>query len=322
MENMGIVEIARMTEDDARSFLERIRWRDGVACPHCGVVGDSTLMQGKAHRKGLYQCNSCREQFTVTTGTIMHRSRLSLVKWVLAFHLMCSSKKGISALQLQRQLNIASYQTAWHLCHRVRYAMENGPLAGKLGENGGTVEADETYVGGKARRGVPSDDPRHVPVKTPVVALIDRELGRARAIAVAHVDADTLKTIMREHVDKSARVMTDDAPVYDWTDAEFAGHKTTTHSKDEFSRRERAEDGSTIHVHSNTAESFFSLLKRGHIGSFHKWSPRHLHRYCSEFGFRWTWRRVSDFERTVKAIEQGDGVRLTYSALPSESPWQ
>lgn len=321
---LGIVEIARMTEDQARTFLEKIRWPDGVACPHCGVVDSSTRMHGTAHRPGLFQCNACRGQFSVTTGTIMHRSHVTLAQWILAFYLMCSSKKGVSALQLQRQLGLGSYQTAWHLCHRVRYAMANGPLVGKFGADSGTVEVDETFVGGKARRGVPKDNPKHNPVKTSVVALIDRDKGTARAMPVANVDADTMKAIMRKHIDKTARIMTDDANVYDWTGEEFeGGHRTTVHSRDQFAKWQfDANYGASIRVHSNTAESFFSLLKRGHVGSFHKWSPRHLHRYCTEFEFRWTMRKATDTERTLKAIRQSDGVRLTYSALPSDSPWQ
>ena len=117
---MNILELARLTEDEARDLVERIRWPDGVTCPHCGVIGNSTKLKGKAHRPGLYKCSDCRKQFTVTVGTIMHRSKVPMAKWLMAFHLMCSSKKGISALQLQRELGLGSYQTAWHMTHRIR----------------------------------------------------------------------------------------------------------------------------------------------------------------------------------------------------------
>ena len=319
----GILELATMTEDEARAMLERIRWPEQTTCPHCGTVGESTKLNGKSHRAGLYQCRACRKQFTVTTGTIMHRSRLPLVKWILAFHLMCSSKKGISALQLKRQLSLRSYQTAWHLCHRIRFAMANDGQGGLFGEDGGIVEADETFVGGKARRGEPKDSPKRIPLKVPVVALVDRKKGRAKTVIVTNVNGDATKEILREHVDPSATIMTDDSPVYDWTGDEFAGgHHSTVHSHNEFSRRGKGRDGLPLHIHSNTAESFFSLLKRGHVGAFHKWGPQHVHRYCSEFDFRWNHRKEADIERTVAAIKAGEGRRLTYDTLPTGSAFQ
>jgi transposase-like protein len=319
----GIVEIASMTEDEARSLLEDIRWPDGVTCPHCGTVNESTLLQGEAHRPGLFQCNACRGQFTVTTGTIMHRSRISLVKWVLAFHLMCSSKKGVSALQIKRQLRLGSYQTAWHLCHRIRYAMTQGPLAGKLGAMGGIIEADETYVGGKPRTGHTDERKRgRGTSKTPVVALVERG-GRVRFATVDRINAESLGGFVREHADKSATLMTDEACEYETVGKEFAGgHYATKHSADEFAKTEVTKDGRTLRVHSNTAECVFSLLKRGYVGTFHQWSPQHTDRYTTEFEFRWDRREDTDFERTQDAIRMSEGKRLTYDALPSGSPWQ
>jgi len=308
-------------------MIEGIRWPDGVTCPHCGTVDAATKLHGAAHRPGLYQCNSCRGQFTVTTGTVMHRSRISLVKWVIAVYLICSSKKGASALQVQRQIGIGNYQTAWHLCHRIRYAMAHGWDA-KLGADGGTVEADECYTGGKPRRGDRAKKGMgkrgRGTKKTPVVALIDRERGRAIAVPVADVSSEVVGALLDRHVDKSARLMTDEANVYIVKGREFeGGHRTTKHSLDEFSRREIDHvTGAAIVVHSNTAESFFSLLKRQHIGAHHHWSPEHLHRYLAELTFRWDRRKDSDYSRTVDAIKGMEGKRLTYDALPSGSAWQ
>jgi len=179
---MDLIQIAQMTEDEARKFLEMVRWHKKPYCPHCGSF-DVTDLKGKNHRPGVYQCNEgkCREQFTVTVGTIMHRSKLPLVKWIMAFHLMTSSKKGISACQLQRQLGIKAYPTAWHLCHRIRFSMKNEPFVNMLGSGGGTVEVDETYVGGKPRKGDTKETKRgRGTKKVAVVALVERgEDGRA-----------------------------------------------------------------------------------------------------------------------------------------------
>src|SRR3990167_11363330 len=149
---MNLSEVSALTETEARDVLESIRWPHGPVCPHCGSV-ESTKLQGKAHRAGLYKCAGCGEQFTATIGTIMEDSHLPVRIWLMAFAIMCSSKKGVSALQLQRQLGLGSYRSAWHLAHRIRHAMAEGPLAGMLGGSGETVQLDETYVsvGGKAR---------------------------------------------------------------------------------------------------------------------------------------------------------------------------
>jgi len=169
--------------------LEKLLWPDGPVCPHCGVIGEATKMDREegsdTHgRKGLYQCNGCRKQFTVTVGTIFEDSKIPLHKWLMAFHLMCSSKKGISALQLQRELELGSYRSAWFLCHRIRWAMTQSPMAEAL-KMKGTVEVDETYVGGreKGRRGMPGPDSK----KTPVLALVERG-GNVRFISVGTRD--------------------------------------------------------------------------------------------------------------------------------------
>lgn len=319
----SIIELARMTEAEAREMLERIRWGNEPFCPHCGDV-NVTEMHGDIHRAGLFQCNSsgCRGQFTVTTGTVMHRSRLSLVKWILAFHMMCSSKKGVSALQLKRQLGIGSYQTAWHLCHRIRLAMKKGDF-GKFGQNGGVVEADETYTGGKPSKKPGMSHTGRATKKIPVLTLIDRKSGAAHSVPIPKVSKDNVEPIMKEHIDQSATICTDDEKSYIWADKHFAGGRFyTKHSRGEYARDETMKDGTPFKAHSNTAESFYALLKRGFVGSFHRWSPQHLSRYCAEFDFRWTHRKASDFERTLLAIQGIEGKRLTYKCLPTGSSYQ
>jgi transposase-like protein len=296
-------QVSALTEDQARETIESILWPNGPVCPHCGAVENVTRLQGKAHRPGVFQCNNCHGQFTVTVGTIFEDSHIPLRKWLMAFALLCSAKKGISALQLQRELELGSYRTAWHLAHRIRHAMSQEPLAGLLK---GTVEVDETYVGGKPRP-VPGQ-PRNAKrgrgtKKTPVVALVERD-GRVRARKVERVDGATLKGAIRENVDRKARIMTDELSIYRGIGAEFeGGHETVNHGASEYARGD---------AHVNSAESFFALLKRGVIGSFHHVSKQHLNRYCDEFSFRWDHRKISDSERTAIAIKQAEGKRLSY----------
>lgn len=293
------LEIAQFTEDEAREYLERVRWPEGPVCPHCGDTERSKALKGEAHRPGLFKCYSCRKQFTVTVGTVMHRSRTPLKKWLLAFHMIAASKKGISALQLQRMLKIGSYQTAWHMAHRIRLAMREQPLAGLLS---GVVEADETYIGGK-RKGVRPGRPGKDSHKTPVFVLVERN-GRVRARAVPNVTGKTLKAAIREHVDTRSVIMTDEYGSYNGLDREFGGHFRVRHKAGEYAR-----DG----AHVNTAESFNGLLKRGVVGAFHNISRRHLDLYLDEFAFRWNSRDMSDETRTALAIQGADGKRLTYN---------
>jgi transposase-like protein len=306
-------KVSALTEDEARETIEGILWPNGPVCAHCGAVENVTRLQGKAHRPGVFQCNNCHEQFTVTVGTIFEDSHLPLRKWLIAFALLCSAKKGISALQLQRELDIGSYRTAWHLAHRIRHAMSKEPLAGLLK---GTVEADETYVGGKPRkpagpsrgtgernrkRGRGGRSTKH---KTPVVALVEREGGRSIAKPTIDATAATLTPILRGNIEKGATLMTDAWRGYITVGREFAGgHQRVDHGAGEYARGE---------AHVNTAESFFALLKRGIVGSFHHVSPEHLHRYCDEFSFRWDYRSINDSARTEIAICQSKGKRLSY----------
>lgn len=295
-------------EDKARELIEKLRWKNGVVCPHCTAerVYKIVPKKGSKTRKGLYKCGACRKQFTVTVGTIFESSRIPLNTWLLAFHLICSSKKGISAHQLHRMLQI-TYKTAWFMAHRIRYAMSQEPMFTKLN---GVVEADEAYIGGsitnmheadKKRRGISgrglSKD------KAPVVTLVERD-GRVKTHHMEHVTSANIKRVLRECVHREAHLMTDEAHQYRGANRMFFGHDTVNHSAKEYVR--------DIHFHINTAESVHALLKRGVTGVYHHWSKKHLHRYLTEFDFRWNHRKVLDGERTVAAIKGVEGKRLMY----------
>jgi len=291
-------------EDAARAHLEAQRWPDGPVCPHCGSDHVHRL-QGKSHRPGLFQCNDCFGAFTVTTKSVMESSHIPLTKWVLGFHKMAASKKGISAKQMQRELALGSYRTAWFMCHRIREAMglpKPGP--GRIGGKGKTVESDETFVGGKKKnvhRGKPE------PKKHAVHALVERG-GEMRASHVPDVSAKTLRKAIAKHVAKGTTMNTDDALAYYHMSREFAAHGVVNHSRDEYVSK----DGKT---HIQSAEAFFAILKRGVMGSFHSVSEQHLQRYVDEFAFRWNTRSalgIEDAERANRAIKGAAGKRLTY----------
>ncbi|MBI3865679.1 MAG: IS1595 family transposase [Planctomycetia bacterium] len=300
---MTIVEIGKMNDEQAREYLENIRWPNDPVCPHCQGT-NVTRLKGEAHRPGMIQCNAkeCRGQFTVTVGGVMESSHIPLVKWAMGFHMLSSSKKGMSALQLQRNLGLGSYRTAWFMCHRIRCAMEGQPVQQKMT---GVVESDETYIGGKPKRN--SGKRGRGTKKQPVMVLVQRD-GAAVSMPVPNV---TIKTVRRElnlHVSKSAILMTDEHSAYIKPGQRFKEHDTVNHGTDEYARRR--DDGLVVHV--NSCESFFALMKRGHHGIYHSWSKKHMHRYCSEFGFRWTHRKTTDTERTEVAIQQAEGKRLLY----------
>lgn len=308
LSDMAAIDVGRLTENEARSILEAIRWPQGPVCPHCGGE-DVTRIQAKSEkvRDGVIQCNVCRGQFTITLGTVMQGSHITLRQWVQAFHSMCSHKKGVSALQLQRNLGLHTYKAAWFLAHRIRLAMCEDSLASKLQ---GIVEVDETYVGGKPRKG--QKDELGNPVKskrgrgtkkTPVVVLVERD-GNVKTRVVENIDASSLKDAIRENVNKQSIIMTDELAAYKGIGGEFeGGHYTVNHSQGEYARGE---------VNTNSAESFFALLKRGVHGTFHHVSKTHLHRYCDEFSFRWDERRINDGERAMEAIKGAEGKRLIY----------
>lgn len=285
----GQAELKRLSEDEARSLLEAIRWPNGPACPFCS----STQFVNLKSRAGLRHCKECRKQYTVTVGTVMERSRVKMWQWVYVFAAMAASKKGISSHQLSRELGV-QYKTAYFMCQRARYAMRHGPDLPKLS---GTLEMDETYVGGKPR------NPGEVREKMPVVVLLERG-GRARGLVTCDVTANTLRKHVTANADMSSRFMTDESPLYKTTGKKFAGgHETVTHSQREYARGD---------AHSNTAESYFSLLKRGVYGTYHHVSPEHLHLYVAEFDFKWNFRKVSDTERAHEVMRMVEGKRLYY----------
>lgn len=293
-------------DDAARKHLEEQRWPHGAECPHC-EKRNVTKLEGHKHRKGLYQCNECRAQFTVTVGTVFERSRIPICKWVLATHLMASSKKGVSAKQIQRQLGI-SYKSAWFVMHRIREAMAPSVRTdAPLGGEGKTVESDETYVGGKGRN---AKKGKPVPKKHAVVALIERD-GEMRARHLSDVTAKTVREVLVTQARRSSKLSTDDSLLYYWLGREFAEHVSVNHSIDQYVDKERD-------AHVNNCESFFALLKRGITGSFHSVSEQHLQRYAHEFAFRWNTREArgyDDAERANAIIKASEGKRLTYRRI-------
>jgi transposase-like protein len=291
-------------EEKARAHLEAQLWPDGPVCPHCGSLA-STALHGKAHRKGLYQCNEpeCREQFSVTVGTVFERSKIPLHKWVLAAQLMGSSKKGVSSKQIQRMLGV-TYQTAWFMTMRLREAAKPDPKSGPLGGEGKVIESDETFVGGK-KKNVHKGKPE--PKKHAVHALVERG-GQVRAKHVADVTAKTLRRNLVTMASRKSTLNTDEALTYYWLGKEFADHQAVNHSQDEYVSK----DGKT---HVQSAESFFAIMKRGVYGTFHSVSEQHLQRYCDEFAFRWNTRSalgIEDFERAALLLKGASGKRLTY----------
>lgn len=290
-------------EEKARAYLEIQRWPDGVVCPFCHSKEAVSTLNSEAHGPGWYHCNDCRKLFTVRVRGVMERSHIPLTKWALAFHLMASSKKGVSAKQMQRMLGFTSYKSAWFLCHRIREAMSQEGMP-PIGGDEKIIEADESFVHGKStnlKKGKPLSK------KKPVVALIERG-GEMRAKATPDVTGNTVRDVLINNASTDSYLMTDDASIYFGIGKEFYGHSTTAHAK-----RQYVKAGGF--VHSNTAESFFAILKRGITGSFHSVSERHLQRYVDEFVFRWNTRSargIEDTERASRMIKGAEGRRLTY----------
>ena len=302
---MNLTEIAKSyhDEDSATALLEAQRWPDGKpGCPKCGEIGRAYRLQLKANgeshvRKGVWKCGACRKQFTVTVGTIFEDSHIPLNKWLMAIHLLCSSKKGMSAHQLHRMLGV-TYKSAWFMAHRVRYAMAElniAPLSG-------TVEVDETYVGGKTR-GLQGDHK----TKATVVSLVERG-GKVRSFHHEKpVTGKNLKQVIRENVTTDSHIMTDDFGGYHGLKKEFRRHSTIRHKWRVYARKE-----GDVLISTNTIEGYFSILKRGINGVYHHVGKQHLHRYLSEFDFRYNSRNVDDGERSLLAIRKVTGKRLTY----------
>jgi transposase-like protein len=316
------------TVEAAREYLEAQRWPDGPECPHCGLVGEAykitpkvkaapTERQSKVElhakrirkpRRGLWKCSGCRKPFTVTVGTIFEDSHIPLNKWVIAVHLLCASKKGMSAHQLHRMLGV-TYKSAWFMAHRIRYGMSQEPLASQLT---GVVEADETYIGGRRRKhqtqAVKPGERAHDMIgptadKAAVFSVLQRG-GRVRSTHMDRVLASNLKAAIREVCAPDAHIITDDARLYHGLHHDRK-HSSVNHSEKEYVRWE---DG--VCITTNGVEGFFSLLKRGINGTYHHVSKKHLHRYLSEFDFRFNAREMSDSDRREAALKGFEGKRL------------
>lgn len=294
---MNLTDPIYSNPDLAREHLERLHWPHGPVCPHCGGVERITKLAGKSTRPGVYKCNQCEKPFSVTVGTIMEDSKIPLNKWLMAYALINSSKKGISAHQLHRSLGI-TYKSAWFLAHRIRETMES--TGGHLGGTGKIVEADESFVGGKAKnRAFRKPAP-----KKAIMTLVERD-GHARSFHIANVTGPTLRTILVKNVSRDSILMTDENNAYTSLGREYALHLTVNHKAGQYVTMDRRK-------HSNTVENFFSIFKRGVIGTYHHMSEAHLHRYCREFDFRYNTRTISDAERTAVAIKGARGKRLMY----------
>ncbi len=298
-------------KDEAAAFayVEGKLWPHGPVCPHCGTVDNATAMKGATTRQGLYKCKSkeCRKPFTVRMGTIFESSHLPLRLWLQVIHLMCASKKGISARQIQRMLD-CSMKTAWFLAHRIREAMADGSVE-PFGSAGTAVEADETFLGinPNARRvGTPIRN------MNAILTIVDRASGRARSQVIDRVDAATVAPILQINVSRKARLMTDYGLHYFRHGWLFAQHGRVNHSAHEYVK---ADDAS---VHTNTVEGTFSVFKRGMRGVYQHCSRKHLHRYLSEFDFRYSNRAklgVDDAARADTALRGVAGKRLTYRTV-------
>lgn len=292
-------------EQAAYEFVEARVWPTGRVCPHCGTVDRSGPLSGKSTRIGTYKCYACRKPFTVKVGTIFESSHVKLHIWLQAIFLIASSKKGISSNQLHRTLGV-TLKTAWFMSHRIREAMASGDLS-PFGSGGGAVEVDETFIGHDY-----TVKPKHEKKgrgyahKHKVLALVDRTTGRARSMVVDDLKVSTLAPIVRENVDKAARLMTDEASHYTRIGREFAEHGVVAHNAGEYGRGD---------THTNTIEGYFSIFKRGMKGVYQHCAKKNLHRYLAEFDFRYNERvanGVNDVTRADKILKGVVGRRLTY----------
>ncbi len=301
-ETIQEIPLACSDELAAVEFFEKQRWGHSPGCIRCGSVDVYKMVDaktGQRNKRYLWRCRDCKQQYTVRIGTVYEESRIPLRHWAYAFWRASTSKKGVSALEIKRHCQI-SYKSALFLMNRIRFAMApDFSVAPKLT---GTVEVDETYVGGKPRFKGISKRGRGTS-KTPVFAAVERQ-GQIRRRIVADVTGKTLRAAIREVVHPQARLITDDFNVYQGIGSEFAGgHESVCHSTREYVRGD---------VHTNTAESSFAIMKRGLMGIYHSVSKEYLHRYLWQFDFAWNHRKLNDGERTVLAIQAAEGKRLMY----------
>ena len=284
------------TDETAREYLEAVRWPDGPACAHCGEADNIKRLEGKSHRPGLFQCYACDSQFRVEVGTIFEKSKIPLRKWLIAWYLLCSSKKGISANQMYRMLGLGSYRTAWFMLHRIRYALRDPVFAEEPDGGGGTVEADETNVGGKVK----GRDRAYKGNKAPVVSLIERG-SRAKSRSVKRVTRDTLRDALDSHLDTSTNLMTDEPAAFRRPRKQLASHRTVNRGAGQHVRGD---------VHTNAVEAYFSLFKQGVRGTFHHIGHRCIDQHLAEFDFRYSTRSVSDAALTTASLKNVEGKRL------------
>jgi len=292
------------TEKSCHKFLANHRWGDNVACPHC----QSTEKIYRIESRNLYKCGKCVKQFSVKVGTIFEDSALPLQKWFMAIYLITAHRKGVSSLQLSRDIGVTQ-KTAWFMLHRIRYAVRSEAFDRTYG---GTVEVDESYIGGKPRHGKirnPNADGTANKrglgtTKTPVVGIVQRE-GGVVAQSVTDTRSHTLKAIIRKHVKPGSRVMTDEWRGYQSLKAPEYFHHFVNHSEKEYVRGK---------IHTNTIESFWALLKRSITGIYHQVSPKHLDKYVDECEFRWNQRHTKDPKRLDVLLWACNG-RLTYKTL-------
>ena len=299
-------------EDAAREHLEALHWPYGPVCPHCKSKDTKRLpaqrgRKTKAHpegalRKGVVQCNACRKQFTVTVGTVFESSKVPLHKWLLATHLLCSSKKGMSAHQLHRTIGV-TYKTAWFMAHRIREAMvdtDETPMGGE----GGIVEVDETYIGRDKTKALSRTPLQHM---NRVVSLVDRVTGRSVSVVFTEsFGPANVSKLLFTRIDRKSRLLTDEAKAYITPGRQFAAHETVNHRTKEYARGD---------VTTNTVEGFFGIFKRGMRGIYQHCGQQHLHRYLAEFDFRYSNRSglgIEDAERADIALKGISGKRLTY----------
>lgn len=295
------IPLACSDELTAVEFLENLRWGRTPACVRCGSVNVYKMTDaktGERSKRYLWRCRDCKEQYTVRIGTVYEESRIELRHWCYAFWRAATAKKGVSALELKRQCQI-SYKSALFMMNRIRFAM--APDVPSVPPLSGTVEVDETYVGGKPRVKNSTKRGRGTN-KTPVFAAVERG-GRIRRRVVANVTGETLKAEIRRMVDPSAHIMSDEHSAYWGLGKEFASHEHVAHGRREYARGD---------VNTNTVESSFALVKRGIIGVYHNVSREHLHRYIAQYDFLWNTRKMNDGERTVFAIQSAEGKRLMY----------
>jgi len=283
--------------DKAREHLEALLWADGPVCPHCGKRDRASKISGG--RAGLYFCNECRKQFTVTVGTVFERSKIPLNKWVLATHIMSASKTGVSAHQLHRMLGI-TYKSAWFMAHRVREAMGTTSKT-PMGGEGEQVQSDETYFGNSSKRAKSYKKGHSHKMK--VVALVEPKSGEVRAVAVDRLDYIRIRKHVVKNVDRKSTLVTDDANVYRYLGKEFAAHKRINHTLGSYVDK--------MGFTTNNVENFFGHFKRSMKAHIHI-EPQHLQRYLNESTFRYSNRKISDFERAEEALKGIEGKRLTY----------